>query len=152
MVSRGIIVSLLFVSCYCVGCSGSGGSVDKLDTVPASGKVTVDGSPFGPGTLDLIPLDQTQDRIHAASATVEDDGSFNVRTYEDGDGIVPGAYTVKLSVPLESASPAPNVAPYELTISDSGNTEISLDLKSRKGNDGTLLSPNLDGGGASTDL
>ncbi len=153
MVRTGQLLSSLLCGClFIAGCSGGGDSVDRLETVPAEGMVKIDGSPFGPGTISFIPTVQTGDRIRAASAMISADGNFKVRTYEDGDGIVPGSYNVKVSVPLESASPAPNVENFELTVGPTGDKNIFLDLKTRKGNTGTLLSPKLDGGGASTDL
>lgn len=148
----GQIIPLLICICLFGGCSGGGDTVDRLATVPASGTLTIDGTAFGPGTLDFIPVEQSGDRFRAASAAIEEGGRFSVRTYEEGDGIVPGSYTVKVSVPLESASPAPNVEYFELTVGAAGDTNIAIDLKTKKGNEGTLLSPNLQGGGASTDL
>ena len=152
MKRAGLIIPLLTCFCLLAGCSGGGDTVDRLATVPASGTLSVDGTAFGPGTLDFIPLEQAGDRFRAASAAVEEGGRFSVRTYEEGDGIVPGSYTVKVSVPLESASPAPNVEYFELTVGAGGDTNIVVDLKSKKGHEGTLLSPNLQGGGASTNL
>ncbi|QDT32462.1 hypothetical protein [Thalassoglobus polymorphus] len=137
---------LLYSLAFMVGCSGGADlEMDKLKTVPASGKLTIDGSPFGPATIDLIPLDSNE-RVRAGSAQVEEDGSFTVGTYDDDDGIVPGSYTVRVSVPLDSASPAPNVEYFEFTVGNDGDEEIALDLKKGAGAGG-LLSPDLDGGG-----
>ncbi|WP_417848458.1 hypothetical protein [Thalassoglobus sp.] len=137
---------LLYSLAFMVGCSGGADlEMDKLKTVPASGKLTIDGSPFGPATIDLIPLDSNE-RVRAGSALVAEDGSFTVGTYDDDDGIVPGSYTVRVSVPLDSASPAPNVEYFEFTVGDDGDKEIALDLKKGTGAGG-LLSPDLGGGG-----
>ncbi|MEZ6122282.1 MAG: hypothetical protein R3C49_03775 [Planctomycetaceae bacterium] len=133
---------------FILGCSGS--SVDRLETVPASGTVTLDGKSFGPATLDFLPT--SGDKVHNASGAVKEDGTFVATTYESGDGIVPGTYTVKVSVPIESASPAPNVKNFEFTVDAGGSNSISIALESKKGNVGTLLSPEMGPSGASTDL
>jgi len=132
-------------------CSKSSDGVDRLDTVPASGTLTLDGSAYGPAILDLLPLSKSGERSRSASARVNDDGSFVVGTYEDDDGIVPGDYSVRLNQ-LDSAVAAPNVEDYQFTIGQDGNKNLTIDLKSRKGDAGTLMSPKLESGGASTAL
>lgn len=147
-----ILMSSMMACLFFVGCSGGGSSGNRLETVPAAGNLTLDGSAFGPCTLDLIPVENQEDgRFRSATGHVSDDGSFVVGTYDDDDGIVPGSYTVQVNVPLESATPAPNVEYFEFTVGEDGNKEISISLKTASGA-GSLMSPELKGGGASTDL
>ncbi len=151
MFRRDLLISSFLCLVLC-GCSDSGDSVDQLKTVPASGKVTLDGNDFGPGTLDFIPVGQPgNDKVSSASAMVGEDGTFDVGTYDDDDGIVPGKYTVRLNA-MDSAAETPNAENFEVTVGDSGDENIVINLKSKKSNAGTLMSPSLDGGGAGTGL
>lgn len=123
------------------GCGGGddGGSVDKLDTVPAAGTVTVDGQPANDVVIELIP--GGQDRARSASGQVHD-GEFTLGTYDDDDGAAPGKYTVRLtSMNIDSMPPA--VEAQEVTIPAEGNTELKIDLKTSADAGGDLLSPNL---------
>lgn len=142
----------LTLSCALVaGCSKSSDNVDRLETVPASGKLTLDGTAYGPATLDLLPLSKAGERSRSASAKVGDDGSFVVGTYEEDDGIVPGDFSVRLNL-LDSAMAAPNVEDFQFTVGNDGNEDLTIDLKSKKNDAGTLMSPKLESGGASTAL
>ncbi|MDB4733077.1 hypothetical protein OAF42_01405 [Planctomicrobium sp.] len=146
-VSYILVLSIVFMS----GCSSSSDNVDRLKTVPASGKLTLDGTAYGPATLDLLPLSKSGERSRSASAKVSEDGNFVVGTYEDDDGIVPGEFSVRLNL-LDSAMSAPNVEDYQFTVGSDGDENLTIALKSKKDNAGTLMSPKLESGGAGTGL
>ncbi|QDT34155.1 carboxypeptidase-like regulatory domain-containing protein [Thalassoglobus polymorphus] len=88
--------SALFSLAMLVTLSACGGKTDPLKaarpkTVPASGKVTYNGTPVEGAQVNLIPATNTDP---AAFALTEADGTFTLTTYDDGDGAVPGNYQV----------------------------------------------------------
>ena len=135
---------LLFVfslSVSLLGCGGGGGSGKQLPTVPVSGKLMVDGKPTGNCSIIFTPLtdDSDPDKLlrKTASASVAADGSFTLRTYKDGDGAIPGKYTVTIaSDPANSVDmkPVPGVFAGDVEIKkDSSPLEVAL-----KGNGSTV--------------
>ena len=76
-----------------IGCGGGNPAAKGL--VPASGVVTLDGSPIGEVT---ITFHKTQPDGNPGGACLSRaDGSFTVNTFGDGDGIFPGEYKVTLN-------------------------------------------------------
>jgi len=76
-----------------IGCGGGNPAAKGL--VPASGAVTLDGTPIGGVTMTFH---KTQPGDQPGGACIsKSDGSFAVNTYGDGDGIFPGEYKVTLS-------------------------------------------------------
>ncbi len=74
-----------------MGCSGGDeGSTKHRETYPASGVVTMNGTPVG-GVSILLRL-KTDDI--SASAVSSKDGSFQLTTYEENDGAVEGEYDI----------------------------------------------------------
>jgi hypothetical protein len=139
----------MFLCCSVfLGCSEAG--PERLPTVPAGGMVMLEGDLVGEATLDFIPT-AAGTEICSATAQVAADGTFTVTTYDEGDGIVVGSYNVKVTFPIENASP-PNIAPFELTIAAGGDADLLINLTPQKGTKGTLMSPELDSGGAGTNL
>jgi len=63
----------------------------RLDVVPASGKVLLDGQPLTTGAIFVIP-----EQGRAASGTIGPDGRFTLTTYEEGDGCIPGTHPVQV--------------------------------------------------------
>ncbi len=59
--------------------------------VPVSGQVLIDGKPLTYGYVRLIP-----ENARAASAKIEPDGRFTLKTFEDGDGAVVGTHPVMI--------------------------------------------------------
>lgn len=92
-----ILVSLLFLA----GCSGS-----SIETVPAKGKLTVNGQPAGGAKIIFVPQnvapEAAKERPHATSQA---DGSFELSTIDPGDGAPIGDYKVLVTWPVESADP-----------------------------------------------
>jgi len=71
-----------------VGC-GDG----RPKRVQVSGKITIDGSPVKLGNIQFI----RKSGGRPASAKIQPDGSYRLRTYESEDGCVPGDYLVSIS-------------------------------------------------------
>lgn len=82
------------LACIAVTAWGCGGN--PHGTVKVSGQVTIDGAPPpGPGTLSftvVTPADGFPSRPAMAKFGV--DGIYQVTSFQPGDGLVPGSYTV----------------------------------------------------------
>lgn len=59
--------------------------------VPVSGRVTIDGKPLKYGFVRVTPSD-----ARAASAKLDEQGRFALKTFEDGDGVVMGTHPVAI--------------------------------------------------------
>jgi len=133
-------LTMLFLALSLIGLSACGGSGEpRLATVKIKGKLYVDDKLFGPCTLNLVP-DAPGPSKRAASAVVGADGNFVLRTYDEGDGAVPGKYKVSLALPparqediLTNPSggapvPVPVTKPQDVEIA-AGKPEIELKLE-----------------------
>jgi hypothetical protein len=85
-----LVVCLLGVA----GC----GNYDRPKTVPVAGVVTFDGqSPQHPGGLFFAPLSVEEGYPkRGGRALFKTDGEFAVTSFEDGDGLIPGTYKVRI--------------------------------------------------------
>ena len=82
-------MTILFVCCLAIsGCSGSG----EPRPVPVSGTVEYNGQPLTQGNVAFVPVVATEG--HAARGSIGPDGSFELTTFESGDGALPGDYKV----------------------------------------------------------
>jgi len=77
-----------------VGSIGCGPS--RPETVEVTGTVTVDGkAPPGAGKVYFVPSEAAEGHIiRPATADFDESGSYTVRSWEVGDGLVPGRYKV----------------------------------------------------------
>jgi len=77
-----------------LGCSGG---YDGL--VPVSGTVTFDGGPPpAGGFLSFIPTERVEGRSsRPARATFLMDGEYQAMSFKEGDGVLPGSYTVAVT-------------------------------------------------------
>lgn len=133
----------------CLGCGGSSGG-PRLKTVPVKGTLTVDGKPFGPATVQLLPQEADAAKRKAAVGQADSSGKFVIGSYDKQDGAVPGAYDVRIDVDL-AAGMAPAVDSQTVKVGPQGDENLQIGLKTRKGA-GDLLSPKLQEAGASTKL
>jgi len=100
--SRGILALLLVIL---AGCSSSDKSkAGRPKTVPSSGVVTLDGEPLGGAQIVLVP----EGGQHSASAMSNEDGTFELMTFNPDPGVVPGSYKVMIT---KSMTPAPFEGP-----------------------------------------
>ena len=128
--------SLLAIACALLsGCQGD----QSATPVPASGVVTYNGDPVAGAYVLFVPEEGPK-----ASATTDADGSFDLMTIKEKDGVVPGPCRIAIEkrAPLDPKDPY--VAPKSLiperysSIKDSGLSEtvnaegenfFSIDLK-----------------------
>ena len=86
--------AVLWLACAAVLPAGCGSNYPQ--TVPVSGRVTMDGGAMpGPGRLYFTPAEPAQGfPRHPGTASFESDGHFTVTTFESADGLMPGRYLV----------------------------------------------------------
>lgn len=72
---------------FAVGC-GSGGP----DLVPVSGRITIDDKPVTTGRIEFYP-----ESGRPAIGSIDEQGRYELKTYEPGDGAKPGKYCVTIT-------------------------------------------------------
>lgn len=72
--------------CLALGCGGDG-------TKPVRGKLTVDGRPLAKAGIVFTPLGPGG---RTAYAETGEDGSYTLKTFQPGDGALPGEYRVTI--------------------------------------------------------
>lgn len=142
MFHRIVLLCLSLASiCSLAGCGGSG-----LDTVPAGGVVTLNGTPIAKISVAFMPKDG---KGQIAEGVTDEQGKFELQTREPGDGALAGEYLVSLrAVPDEvpqmpgfpGAKPPPSPIPlkygdtsksgFNAKVEASGKNEFTFDLKS----------------------
>jgi len=88
---RLVVVSVVVLSC--IGCSEKPGN--RKETFPVKGKVLVDGEPapqLAIRCFNVAGIDK-QNPTSSSCYTVQD-GSFQLNTYEQGDGVPEGDYAL----------------------------------------------------------
>jgi hypothetical protein len=146
----------LALAAVLIGCGGG----DQLDVYPVHGRVTFEGKPLaGGGSIAFVPT--TNQVGKTAGGTIREDGTYELSTYGEGDGSIPGEFRVVVtqfvvkepeaspdgSAPL--SGPIPTVAeadripavyadhqnsPLTATVEAKDSNEIDFDLKRRRGN------------------
>lgn len=134
------IVSILGIAlslCVIAGC----GNDWQAPTHPASGKVTVNGTPANGAVITLHAVNQKVDIRNSRPYGIADArGTFNLRTYEAGDGAPVGEYDVTVTWPLD-------VTKMELAMVDQLDGKFARPAQSQwKVNitDGENIIPNID--------
>ncbi len=77
------------------GCGGEAGG--QQETAPVQGSVTYNGQPLTTGTVFFVP----EGGGPTAEGQVREDGTFELTTYEEGDGAVPGQHGVMIHAERE---------------------------------------------------
>ena len=96
--ARWALVVSLFSLAGLVGC----GSGPEVDTVPVTGKVTLDGEPVEGATVDFVP-DIPKGR--SAVGRTDRHGAYTLMTVEPGDGALPGSYRIRVRKTSDSTAP-----------------------------------------------
>lgn len=133
------VVLLLLTMVLATGCGPK-----RPDMIPVSGKITFGGAaPPGEGAIYFAPLEVAGGGARRPGrAMFDESGNYQVTSFEDADGLVPGTYRVRVecwkSVPTmdkpgESYVPA-DFAPGELNISaDSSSVTHNIDVPAANG-------------------
>lgn len=92
--NRPVLAGLCLVCAFLIGCGGSG----RPTTIPVTGSVSVNGeAPQYSGALFFAPLEVAEGYPRRGGRALFDlDGRFEATSFEDGDGLVPGKYRVRV--------------------------------------------------------
>lgn len=86
--SGGLLLALLALP----GC----GSSDRVAVYPVRGTVLFDGKPMsGGGSISFVPMAAQKGKT--AGGAIEEDGTFKMSTYGDGDGAMAGTFRVVIT-------------------------------------------------------
>ena len=81
------------------GCSGS----DQFPTAKVSGKITYQNKPVPNGTVMFVPEGDKP----SATGELKPDGTYELTTYEEGDGAVLGPHTVMITAVEDMSNKLP---------------------------------------------
>src|SRR5262245_25762783 len=92
------ITILPFVPLAMLGC---GGGLEEFPTAPVSGRVLCNGEPVADVLVNFAPAKKNKrgESGKMGVGVAQDDGTFVVSTYSDGDGAVVGKHNVSVSRP-----------------------------------------------------
>lgn len=98
---------LLFAAAVALVCSGCGGEEWQAATYPARGTITVNGEPPVGAVIELRSAGEQPDvRNSRPWAVVQEDGSFDLSTYMQGDGAPVGTYKLVVRWPPDVTQPS----------------------------------------------
>ena len=87
---------------------GCGSDDGRVETAPVTGKVTYNGDVVTTGTVMFTPTAGGP----SATGEIEADGTFEMKTYDDGDGAAIGSHSVTITA-LDEGSGLPEEAASE---------------------------------------
>ena len=98
---------ILFGAASLAGCSG------QVPTYKAGGKVTLpDGTPMNSGHVEFRPVDS--EHLVSARGTIQADGTFELSTFETGDGAIEGEHQVLVRpMHLGGGTPPPGMPVFK---------------------------------------
>lgn len=136
-----VVFGLLWICLAALGCGGS----DRVAVYPVRGQVLFDGKPMaGGGSISFVPMAAQKGK--AAGGTIEQDGTYKMSTYGDGDGAMAGQFRVVITqsvwdepvnegdsdaTPGTVAKPVETVPPNEripLIYSDIQNSPLTVEV------------------------
>ena len=129
-----VLLPFLFSLLFFVSCGPS-----RPDTIPVTGKITFGGNPppaEGAIYFGAIEAAEGYDK-RPGRARFDTSGKFSATSFEDGDGLVPGSYSVRIEcwkspptmdAPGNSHVPANFTAPNLEVPVDGGRQEYNLDV------------------------
>jgi hypothetical protein len=111
------------------GCGRS--DTGREPTFPTRGAITFEGKPIGGAFLALHPRNPSPAGVPSSTAHVLPDGTFELSTYESGDGAPAGNYIVtvqwhKLMKNHGDFVPGPNLLPRKYSSPDTSNIVIEV--------------------------
>lgn len=99
-IARLVIVVSLVLAVTAVGCSHS----SSPPTVKVRGKVTYKGQAVSEGTVTFQPTKPAAGNpLRPAVASLQSDGTYELATFGDADGVVPGEYAVTVRSASETS-------------------------------------------------
>lgn len=124
------------------------GPANRLDTVPATGVVTLDGEPIAGVAMTLVPQEGVKGR--GGYAVTGEDGSYNFQVDPETEGVPPGAYRVLLQ---KYAMPDGSPIPTGVSAADAGIVNVLPPIYSDPEKSQVLVTfPSPDGQGIPIEL
>jgi len=132
-----VTTSVVMMLAIAVGCDSSRGVVPVAGTIRFAGK-----APPNSGYVYFVPLDpsaaESDDAPRSGTALFTKDGSFEVSTFREGDGLRPGRYEARVdcSLPAEAHAAAKSAVPGsfkppEVTIPEQGSRPVVVEIDVR---------------------
>lgn len=123
------LISNLAAIAVLPGCGGSEASYSG-PMIPVKGIVRFRGAPLVRGTITFEPEDIGRE----AHGEIQNDGTFVITTFKDGDGVVPGTFRVAINGQYKGGKATPvkyrNASSSKLLADvSSEKTEFAFDLK-----------------------
>src|SRR5262245_58185960 len=117
---------------FVLGCAG--GSDGKAKLAPVTGRVLFEKEPVTAAEIYFMPDASKGNQGKMASSMLQLDGSFTMVTTPGGDGVMPGAYKVVLSLgrrPQKALDKyrAVEKTPLEFTVPEEGLKGLVIELK-----------------------
>jgi hypothetical protein len=121
-----VLASLVLLTCW--GCGSDNGQFAGT-TIPVKGKVSFKGKPLSGGEIVFEPDSAGRE----AHGEIKSDGSFELTTFKQGDGAVPGTHRVAVTgtskkdgVPLKYKNTSSSKTEVEVA---EGKNEYTVDFK-----------------------
>ena len=108
--SRSRAAAAALTVCYCFCLAGCGGDADKPKLGKVHGKVTYKGKPVEAGRVVFTPVaGKGGETGQSAEGQINSDGSYDLTTFNTGDGAILGQHTVTVTLnpPGEDQMPKP---------------------------------------------
>jgi hypothetical protein len=92
----GLLICCWIAAAILGSAAGCGNGYPKCAIV--HGRVTYRGKPVGTGVVSFVRVDQakTGGLVRPATGDLQADGSYEMKTFRDGDGVLPGEYAVSI--------------------------------------------------------
>ena len=125
--------------------AGCGRSAHELDTASVSGHVTLDGQALPQGIVYVIP-----DKGRMAKGLIQEDGSFELSTYREGDGVQVGQHpAIVTALPKDELDRNQKAQRVEVPkrYTQARSSGLTIDVQAGENNEVefTLLSENEEG-------
>ena len=86
--------AVILLALAITGCSKGGPEIVRLPTSPVTGVIHVNGEPTAMVEVSCRPDAGSSEINYAVIAVSDEDGAFKLGTYESGDGLPAGSYTL----------------------------------------------------------
>ena len=126
-----LIMKSFALSILILLCTSCGENKPKL--VKVTGKISFKSKPLTAGSIYFHPASTNSFTNDNPSSLLQEDGSFNMKTFPYGDGVSPGDYKITLAPQLASRISLPYLSDPEktnafITVPNDGIENFVLDI------------------------